>query len=1018
MSAVWEGYEAPSGQPVAIKVLDARHARDPVRVRALRDEIRAVAALDHPHVVSIYGEGVVPETAPAGLAPGSPWLAMELVGGGTLQEQLPSLDWPGLLSVLDPLLQALGHAHARGVVHRDLKPGNVLIAGKISDVRLADFGLRIALDEPDDLPLGGYTPQYAAPEQLRGAWREQGPWTDLYALGCIVWRALTGGRYAPDAPWQIALPVPDGLRPWLARLLAERPAERYPCAALARRDLLALPQAPARRGWRAQDLPEAVTEGTEASPGAAPRPPEAPLRPWRFVRPPLVGRESERARLGGALAHTIGQGRASAVILRGPSGVGKSALARAFTEQAYEEGLDVLRAVHDGSGPRVGLGGMIGRRLRLVGLAGAELRTALERVVPGDTDDLDGLAAVLATPDGSLRPSAAELVVRHLARQRPLVLWLDDVQWGLDALELARRLLDSTDPVPILLVLTLQEEALAERPEEEARVAELLRHPEGSEVSVGELVDAELDELVQTLVPGAQIPPMASSGRALHAVHLLELWAERPDQPLPDKPAALWQARLQGLPGDPRALELLACLGARVDLDEWSTACLHAGVRAEPEQIERLVERRLGHRSWGSSALVLAHARLRQALLERCPDLAPLHLACAEALSVGSSLPWARIGRHLYAAGAWERAVLPLLRGAERSMHGGAYADTRELLALRKVCIERAALPAGDSRHDEGVMCEWRLAMVAGAPSEAVRLADEALERALRWGWSGVEGMARLCRVQTALMTGGPAREEAERARAAGLASKNERVVALATLTLGKIRAREGDPVGLDLLHEAALQLGQTGQDEAAADAWTSLATVLVERRDFGAASRAVTEAERVVEQARLGPTMAGLSRSLRGAIAVALGRPAEARHDFEVARRLLAPMLPYLAELAEVNMALLDLDEQAWARARARVLALRSEALAVRRGVHLVLLATDVEEPGWEAHAEVLERTVDRADPAGARTAELAMRRALAAGRKERAGRAAGIALEQMRRLGDGEGVERVRRETEGPST
>ena len=162
--------------------------------------MRAVAGLDHPGIVSVFDYGRVPislqESTNGLLVADSPWLAMELITGGTLRSAPPK-NWAELHDCLKAILEALASAHARGILHRDLKPDNVLFASQ-SDVRaglrLVDFGLAF-LDEgqgeADEQKAAG-TPRYMAPEQLLSHWRDFGPWTDLYALGCLGWQLSTG----------------------------------------------------------------------------------------------------------------------------------------------------------------------------------------------------------------------------------------------------------------------------------------------------------------------------------------------------------------------------------------------------------------------------------------------------------------------------------------------------------------------------------------------------------------------------------------------------------------------------------------------------------------------------------------------------------------------------------------------------------------------------------------------------------------------------------------------------------
>ncbi|MCA9570645.1 MAG: protein kinase, partial [Myxococcales bacterium] len=189
---------------------------------------------------------------------GSPYLAMEYASRGTLSDVEQHFNWSELRAVLLALLDALAHAHARGVVHRDLKPANVLLCSR-KDLRpglkLCDFGIAVAMDEHGDDQAVAGTLHYMAPEQLEGLQREQGPWTDLYAFGCLAWRLLTGkppfagkrqtqlmfAQLQEDPPPLITpTPMPDGFEDWLRTLLAKEPIERFRCAADAARAMLDL----------------------------------------------------------------------------------------------------------------------------------------------------------------------------------------------------------------------------------------------------------------------------------------------------------------------------------------------------------------------------------------------------------------------------------------------------------------------------------------------------------------------------------------------------------------------------------------------------------------------------------------------------------------------------------------------------------------------------------------------------------------------------------------------------------
>ena len=237
------------GRPVALKLLPAALAGDPdFRARFLR-EMRVAAAIDHPNIVPIYR---------AGEDRGRLYLAMRYVHASDLRRLLEAegrLTPERALAILDQVARALDAAHARGLVHRDVKPGNILLAPPVFDsdaehVYLVDFGL--ARSDSDDRSFGGGgsflgTPRYAAPEQAAG--RPVDGRTDGYALGCVLYECLTGQPPFPGGSGEAILlahleaspPRVTALRPDLspaidqvvARAMAKDPATRFPtCRAL------------------------------------------------------------------------------------------------------------------------------------------------------------------------------------------------------------------------------------------------------------------------------------------------------------------------------------------------------------------------------------------------------------------------------------------------------------------------------------------------------------------------------------------------------------------------------------------------------------------------------------------------------------------------------------------------------------------------------------------------------------------------------------------------------------------
>lgn len=189
MSLVWRAFDEVLGRQVAIKVLDGPFAGNPEFGRAIRREARAVARLTHPNIGVVYDYGESPDGA--GVA--TPYVVMELIDGRTLSERLRAgtLPWRSALGICAQVAAALGAAHARGLVHRDVKPANIMLAG--TGVKVVDFGISALVGEHVDQNGNGIvqgTPGYVAPERLLGA--PVGAAADVYALGVVLFQALTG----------------------------------------------------------------------------------------------------------------------------------------------------------------------------------------------------------------------------------------------------------------------------------------------------------------------------------------------------------------------------------------------------------------------------------------------------------------------------------------------------------------------------------------------------------------------------------------------------------------------------------------------------------------------------------------------------------------------------------------------------------------------------------------------------------------------------------------------------------
>ncbi len=253
MATVWEAEDRVLGRRVAVKVLHPHLARDPSFRERFRREGVAVARLTHPAVVAVYDTGADDELV---------YLVMELVEGRTLRDLLDErgpLDLETAVHLITEVADGLASAHDRGIVHRDVKPGNVLVLpdgrAKITDFGIARGGDGSELDE-DLTEVGTFvgTAKYVAPEQVEGG--PVGPRTDVYALGLVLYEALCGRpafdeegdlatavartRRAPLAPRQLRVDIPRELEAVIMRALARDPDDRYPSARELRAALLSL----------------------------------------------------------------------------------------------------------------------------------------------------------------------------------------------------------------------------------------------------------------------------------------------------------------------------------------------------------------------------------------------------------------------------------------------------------------------------------------------------------------------------------------------------------------------------------------------------------------------------------------------------------------------------------------------------------------------------------------------------------------------------------------------------------
>ena len=241
MADVFLAHDNILDRDVALKVMSTRYASDEEFVERFRREAQSAAALSHPNIVSIFDRGSSED--------GTYYIAMEYLPGGTLKDRIlrrGALPARTAAAVALQIAEALRCAHERGVIHRDIKPHNILIT-ESGDVKVTDFGIARAADattisHPGDI-LG--SAKYMSPEQAMG--EPVGPASDLYSLGVVLYEMLTG-RVPFEADSRAGVPVkhvderprplrevnpdvPEAIEALVMRVLAERPEDRYGSAA-------------------------------------------------------------------------------------------------------------------------------------------------------------------------------------------------------------------------------------------------------------------------------------------------------------------------------------------------------------------------------------------------------------------------------------------------------------------------------------------------------------------------------------------------------------------------------------------------------------------------------------------------------------------------------------------------------------------------------------------------------------------------------------------------------------------
>lgn len=258
MAEVHQAYDTLLSRVVAIKMLRIDLAKDTVFLTRFRREALASASLNHENIVQVYDTGEQVVTAPDGTEVHVPYIVMELVEGHTVHQLLTDgqpVPINEAVEIMSGILNALEYSHKRGLVHRDIKPGNVMLTNS-GKIKVMDFGIARALEDSGqtmtstDAVVG--TAQYLSPEQARGETVDTR--SDLYSCGCMLFELLTGrAPFKGDSAVSVAYqhvaempPLPSSIAPDISpeldrmvmKSLAKRPEERYQDAAAMRSDMV------------------------------------------------------------------------------------------------------------------------------------------------------------------------------------------------------------------------------------------------------------------------------------------------------------------------------------------------------------------------------------------------------------------------------------------------------------------------------------------------------------------------------------------------------------------------------------------------------------------------------------------------------------------------------------------------------------------------------------------------------------------------------------------------------------
>lgn len=689
---------------IAFSLIRIEGLDDIGRERVMR-EARAMGRLTHQNIVSIYdiGEHTTADGAK------QPYLVQELMGGGDVEDLLKEAAGPlplqQALEIAIATARGLEYAHSQGLVHRDLKPGNVWLSSS-GIAKIGDLGLAVTLGQSrlttDGMMVGTY--QYMPPEQALG--HEVTPQADLYSLGAMLYELVTGRtpfqgdtptavisqhlNTQPVAPSWYTERCPPDLESLILKLLAKVPADRPASASEVIASLAAV-------------NPE-ERSATRSDAGANPLD--------RLARGVFVGRDAELEKLRGSLDASL-QGRGSIVMLVGDPGIGKTRTVQELETYARMRGASVYWGrAHESSGmpaywPWLQIGRAWGAQQDFSGPAAptAGLNPELLRLFPELRQVLPGLPE----PDGEADSEAAQFnlfdaytqFIRAQSATTPWVLVLDDLHWAdKSSLQLLQFVARELTNMGVLIIGTYRDSELVRTHPLSQSLADLNRERGFQRISLRGLSQTEVGSYVRQR---ANVEPSRALVRRIHEEtegnpfflsEVINLMAEEgtlsadsvSDIALPDGVREALGRRLDRLSDEANELLQVAAIVGREFAFETLNLMKQQDTDALVARIEEALEARVIEESERAGRYRFTHALMQETLLNELGTTRRLRLhgLVGEALEQrwgGRATEYAPQLAHHFLESATltpthaERAIRYLQLAAEQAEHNAAWAE-------------------------------------------------------------------------------------------------------------------------------------------------------------------------------------------------------------------------------------------------------------------------------------------------------------------------------------------------------